>query len=543
MTGADARFWVALTLGLAIAPASTAPAPVPCAQEPAACDLVWIDAAGRPTSAACDALVLLDNAVIDGLDPDDYGVTELRLRSDAIAAATALTVEAARFDADLTAAMLRFLRDLHAGRADAKAFGVPDPGEANDPDYAALLRRAAVTGRLLPMVDALTPAGSQYAAIRRELARYRELAFQRDWSAALSGLTRLVPGESGELGALRAWLIATGDLSPASPDTRAAYSGAIVDAVRRFQTRHGLPADGIIGAATMNALRAPVATRIRQLELALERLRWLRALEPGRLVVVNIPMFRLWAWDQPDAGTPPDLTMNVAVGRAFANETPVFIETMTHVVLGPYWNVPRSIAINEILPLVMRDRGYLARSHMEMVEGEGDDGRVVPPTPANLARLRAGTVRLRQRPGPDNAMGSIKFVFPNDHLVFMHGTPAPGIFAEPRRDVSHGCIRVENPVALAAWALRGLDEWSADTIARTAPAVVSRQVDLLLPAQVLIFYATAAVLPDDGLLHFSQDIYGHDQELDRALRRAAVRPGASSVEARTRSQTRPSESR
>ena len=431
MTGA--RFWVAFTLGLAGAPVSSAPAADPgAAQDPAACDLVWMDAAGRPSSAAYDALVLLDDAVIDGLTPDDYGVTALRLRSDAMAAATTLTREAVRFEADLTAAMLGFLRDLHAGRAGAQAFGVPDLGEADDPDYAALLRSTAVAGRLPALVDALTPSGSQYVAIRRELARYRELEFQRDWSAALSGLTHLVPGASGDVGALRSWLMATGDLGLASPDTQAGYSGAIVDAVKRFQTRHGLPADGIIGAATLKALRTPVATRIRQLELALERLRWLRALGPGRLVAINIPMFRLWAWDRPDSGMPPDLAMNAVVGRAVATETPVLVETMTHVVLG---------------------------------------------------------------------------------------TPVPGIFAGPRLDLSRGYIRVEDPVALAAWALRGVDEWPAHAIARAAPAVIPRQIDLLRPAQVLVYYATAAVLPDDGLLHFSEDIYGRDRALDHALRR------------------------
>lgn len=451
MTPARLRLGAVLALVLAGAPVSLATAPDPCRlQDPAACDLLWIDAAGRPNSAAYDALVLLDDAELDGLNPQDYGATALRARSTDIDAATARTIEAGRFDADLTAAMLRFLRDLHGGRADAKVLGVPDLGEADDPDYDALLRRAATTGRLLALVDALTPAGSQYRAIRRELARYRELAFQRDWSAALARVPCLVPGESGDLEALRAWLVATGDLSPQSPDPRARYAGAIVDAVRRFQTRHGLTPDGIIGAATIHALRTPIATRIRQLELALERLRWLRSLGPGRLVAINIPMSRLWAWDRPDSGRPPDLTMNAIVGRAVATQTPVLIEMMTHVVLGPY---------------------------------------------------------------------SIAFVVPNEHHVFMYGTSAPEILAEPRRNLTPDCIWVEDPVALAAWALQGLDEWSEEAIARTAPAVVSRQIDVLRPARVLVYYATAAVLPDDGLLHFSEDIYGRDQALDRALRR------------------------
>jgi murein L,D-transpeptidase YcbB/YkuD len=196
----------------------------------------------------------------------------------------------------------------------------------------------------------------------------------------------------------------------------------------------------------------------------------------------------------------------------------MFFETMTHVVLGPYWNIPHSIVVNEILPIVLRDPGYLERAHLAIVDGETDGSPIVPPTPQALARLRAGTLRLRQQPGPDNALGSIKFVFPSERQVVLHGTPARGVFAAPRRDVSHGCIRVEDPIALAAWALRGVEEWPADVIARTAPSAVSVRVELVKPVRVLAYYLTAAVAPDDGLLHFAEDVYGWDRALDRALR-------------------------
>lgn len=480
---------------------------------------LWIDDLGRPNSAAYDALVLLDDAGLDGLNPGDYRVAALRDRAEELAAATGVTRDAQQFDAELGAAMTRFLRDLHAGRVDPGPLGAPDLGEPDDPDYAALLRSAAETGRLGGLVRALTPAGPQYHAIRRALIRYRNLERDgADRSATLARLPYLAPGGKADLRDLRAWLMATGDLSAASPETGTAYVGALVDAVGQFQTRHGLTPDGIIGAQTLEALSTPLATRIRQLELALERLRWLRALPPGRLVVVNIPMFRLWAWNDLDARRPPDVTMRAVVGRAVATETPMLIETMTHVVLGPYWNVPHPIVIHEILPLVARDAGYLSKAHMELVEGASDDAPVVPATRANLARLRAGSLRLRQRPGPDNAMGAIKFVFPNEYLVFIHGTSDAGIFTRTRRDVSHGCIRVEDPLSLAAWALQGADAWSVDAIARTAPSAVSLRIDLPRPPSVLVVYLTAAVLPDDGRLHFSEDIYGWDRALDRALR-------------------------
>jgi murein L,D-transpeptidase YcbB/YkuD len=520
MTAARRRLAILAALALSAAPSPRASSPGTCsARHPVACDFVWIDANGRPSSAAYDALVLLDNADADGLNPGDYAAGSLRVRAETLAAVTGLTEEAMRFDADVGAAMGRFLRDLHAGRVDPRAMGAPELGEPDDPDYAGLLRAAALGGRLCALVDSLTPAGVQYVAIRRELARYRDLARRfGDGHAALSRLPPLAPGASGDLAALRAWLIATGDLRPDSPARPSEYAGAIVDAIRQFQNRHGLRPDGIIGPATVKALSTPIATRTRQLELSLERLRWLRGLEPGPLVVINIPMFRLWAWDRPDGRTPPQVSMKAVVGRAVANQTHILMETMTHVVLGPFWNVPHSIVVDEILPLVARDALYLDRAHMEIVEGGSDEATVVPPTAANLARLRAGILRLRQRPGPDNALGSIKFVFPNKYRLVIHGTSAPALFAEPRRDLSHGCIRVEDPVALAAWTLQGLDEWSAGAIARAAPTAVSRRIDLPRPVRVLVYYMTAAVVPNDGLLHFSEDIYGRDRALDRALR-------------------------
>jgi len=291
----------------------------------------------------------------------------------------------------------------------------------------------------------------------------------------------------------------------------------LVGGIKHFQHRHGLETDGVLGARTQAALRVPLAWRVRQIEFALERLRWLPRLGDRRLVVLNIPMFRIWAWDAIPPGAEPVLGMNAIVGRALKTETPVFMEEMREVVFRPYWNVPPSILRKETLPLIARDPGYLSRENMEVVRGQGDDARPVEATPENVALLRQGALRLRQRPGPSNALGLIKFVFPNEENVYMHGTPAKTLFARSRRDFSHGCVRVEDPVALAEWALKDRPEWSRERILAAMEGPQSLRVRLARPIQVILFYTTAAVMPEDGTIRFAEDIYGHDQRLDRAL--------------------------
>jgi len=292
---------------------------------------------------------------------------------------------------------------------------------------------------------------------------------------------------------------------------------------RRFQGRHGLTSDGAIGTRTVAALQVPAAARADQIALALERLRWLPDLGTRRVVAVNIPMFRLWAWEPGPLDEAPVFATDVIVGRAVRTETPVFVETLDHVIFRPYWNVPSSIVRDEVLPAIRRRPGYLASQQMEIVRGPGDDAEVVPATPEAVAALAAGTLRLRQRPGPHNALGLVKFVFPNRESVYMHGTPTPSLFARDRRDFSHGCIRVADPPALAAWVLEGVPGWTAARIGDAMQADRPERVPVAAPIDVVLFYMTAAVGPDDGLLHFADDIYGHDRALAGALALAMPR--------------------
>jgi murein L,D-transpeptidase YcbB/YkuD len=474
---------------------------------------LWLDAAGAVSGNGRAALALLDGAAAEGLDPASYDVPALVRLSTALDASPRPPASAAELDVRLTAAVLRYYRHLHLGRVDPRSLGWQIAVPAESHDMAGLLWSALHESRVAETAAELPPPMHQYIAVKTALARYRALVAG---SIALPEFAATVkPGQAyAGVAVLQRFLVAVGDAAPDTPLAAAGtYDDALAAAVTRFQTRHGLDADGVIGPATQAALRVPLAWRVRQLELALERLRWLPDLAGGRLIVVNIPMFRLWAWDRVPATGPADLSMAVIVGRALNTRTPVFAEQMRYVVFRPYWNVPRSIARGEVLPGIRKDPGYLDRQNMELVRGESDNAPAIAATPEHLAELERGTVRVRQRPGPKNALGLVKFMLPNQNNVYLHSTPAPLLFQHARRDFSHGCIRVEDPVALGAWVLG----WPAERVNAAMDGTPNRRVNLDAPIQVLIYYSTVAVVFDESAVHFAGDLYGQDAALDKAL--------------------------
>ncbi len=263
----------------------------------------------------------------------------------------------------------------------------------------------------------------------------------------------------------------------------------------------------------MTELNVPLKARVLQLQLTLERYRWIPPDFPDPPIVVNIPEFRLRTMRRQPANY---LTMRVVVGRAMRTQTPVFANRMKYVIFRPYWLVPLSIQRNELVPKTRRDPNYLADKGFEVVDRSGN---VVPSSPASddvIAGLRSGSLSARQKPGPKNALGLVKFIFPNQYNVYLHSTPEQELFSRSRRDFSHGCIRVEDPVALAAWVLRDKPEWTLDKIRATMNDDATVQVNLDKPIPVLILYSTAVVEPD-GEVRFFDDIYGYDASLAKVL--------------------------
>lgn len=486
---------------------------------------LWLSADGRPTPDAEDALALLATADAHGLLPSDYQATALaryaRDRDPEEAAPADLA--RVRFDLRLSLHVLRYWRDLHLGRVDPLALGFRLSAPVDDHDFPAMLRQALAGHRLGAATSELVPPLVLYRSLVTALGRYRDIARHASPVSLPTPTRSFKPGDQVEgLDSLRTLLVHLGDMPHETPAAGDIYEGPLVDGVRRFQTRHGLEADGALGRATVAALRIPPGARVQQLELALERLRWLPHLDEDGFLAVNIPMFRLWGWGRIPPDGAPAFDMGVIVGRALDTRTPVFIAEMSHLIFRPYWNVPTSILRGEILPALSKAPTYLARNDMEIVAGPGDDARAVPLSDASLEDLRQGRLRVRQRPGPKNALGLVKFVFPNDDDIYMHGTPAVQLFGRARRDFSHGCVRVQDPVGLTAWLLRDQPGWSRERILAAMEGPVSQRVTLTRPVQVVLFYLTAVVLPADGAVHFAEDIYGHDARLARALARSTT---------------------
>jgi murein L,D-transpeptidase YcbB/YkuD len=505
--------------------------------------LLWSDGT-TPTAAAQSLIRELRLASDRGLDPADYpGERLASLLIELTRVAHPGEEEWALFDAGLSFAGLRFLSDLHSGRIEPAAVGHNLSVERLKMDLPATLRSVALSADVAAALDALEPQFTHYALLKRQLARYRILAAQAGLNdlpdgPRTPGVKSLKPGDPYAGAAqLQRLLLALGDYREDAPpaNTPAAapqtLTPALVKALEAFQVRHGEKPDGILGAATLAELKKPLSERVRQIELTMERWRWLPAALVGAPIIVNIPQFRLFAFESTSDSEAHIRQMDVIVGKAFeATQTPVFAADMTYLIFRPYWEVPYSIAVKEIVPGARVNPGSIEKHQMEIVRGAGESAIVMPATRENVELVAKGILRIRQRPGPDNSLGLVKFMFPNPYNVYLHSTPAKSLFHESRRDFSHGCVRVSDPVGLAQYVLRDSPEWTLEKIQESMNGSATLTVPLKNHIRVLIVYGTAMAL-EDGRILFFDDIYGHDQRLEAALDARRMRPAAHSADA------------
>ena len=426
-------------------------------------------------------------------------------------------------DGAINQSMLRYLHDLHYGRVDPHKvyanFDVPPKSL----DLQATLNAAVAAGDLGVAIKAATPSFPLYKALRPWLATYRALESNAAWASNLPALPsqKLEPG-AAYVGVplLAARLVALGDLPTGFvvPDR---YQGPLVDGVKVFQKRHGLTPDGVIGKTTFEQLNVKPAARVEQIALTLERLRWTPLMADKRVLVVNLPEFELRGLEVNGDQVQVPLKMNVIVGKALNTQTPMFDEQMRAIEFSPYWNVPPSITRAETVPKLRRDPGYFDRQGFEIVTRSGEV--VTRLDDEQLAALQSGQSRIRQRPGAQNALGDIKFIFPNNDNIYMHHTPSVGLFQRDRRDFSHGCIRVEDPVELAEFVLKDEPEWTREKIRDAMENGTSKTIRIKNPIMVVIAYATAIVKQRGGPIYFYADIYGHDRQLKAALQKYSQR--------------------
>ncbi len=474
---------------------------------------LWVRDA-EPTPAARALIAVLGRAETRGLDPGDYDAAVLDSLASRLGPSSPVT-ELAAFDAMLTADALRFVSALAVGRINPQVVHADFHVPIGRPDVVGTV--ASLAGSLEPdsILTAIEPHFRHYLLLKRALADYRVLA--RDSGLLpLPPLPRpLKPGEpyAGAM-QLRRLLTALGDIvDSVAPVVRAdsLYADDLVQGVRRFQARQGFAVDGIIGDSTAARLGRSFGQRIRQIELTLERWRWMPRQFTAPPIIVNVPAFRLHAFSTMSDDEASLLSMNVVVGQAFKTETPVFAADMTYLVFSPYWEVPASIMRKDVRPKSLANPGWLAKNHMELLRG----GKVVPPTPENIAAI-GGAVRARQTPGPWNSLGRVKFMLPNAQSIYLHDTPARNLFDNPRRDNSHGCVRLSDPAALARFVLRDQPAWTAERIDAAMRGTAPQNVTLSRPIPVLIVYGTA-VARESGEVFFYGDIYGHDRTLNRLL--------------------------
>ena len=476
----------------------------------------WIEG-GQLSPVAKEVLIVLEGAELQGLRPGDYIGGSITKGPRATEDATLSLDRLARIDVATSGSAMRFIKDLHEGRFSPRHLKLGLEIEHGQLQLANELRRLEVSSDPAGLLDSYAPQHEGYRLLRQQLGYYRSLAESEPWRALDDSKTLREGDRYSDTPELRRRLELTGDLENSTPEESLLYDAELVAAVRRFQARHGLNDDGVIGTDTFAQLNKSWRQRVASIAASLERWRWVPDDIEDSLIVVNVSGFQLGAFDDIHRPEEVALVSRVIVGKSYSRfKTPIFKGELRYLDFRPYWNIPRSITRREIVPH-LDEPGYLDEHDYEIVSQFGNDVKALPVTAENLDKVRQGKLELRQRPGPQNALGEVKFIFPNEHNVYLHSTPAKGLFAKDRRDFSHGCIRVAKPVELAEWVLEDQSDWDRNSIETAMNAGAPTRVFVSRTIPVYILYVTARVDIRDGLLYFFEDIYGLDDDLAEAL--------------------------
>ena len=477
----------------------------------------WSDDSG-PVALLDELVEAIGQADREGLRPADYHLDRLQATLAEVRRnqKNRSPLNPRRLaDLDLLASDAFLILGAHylAGRINPETIDPEWMANRREADLADVLQKALDAGRIKEAFEKLLPRQPGYDRLKDALFKYRRLAADGGWPPVPDG-PKMQAGDRGpRVAALRDRLRFEEGLAVAAAGDADLFDDALDQAVRRFQERHGLDADGVVGPATLGALNSTAQQRADQIEVNLERWRWLPQELGQQYILVNIANFEL---DVMEDGQPA-MVMKVVVGRDY-RRTPVFSDRMTYLVLSPYWNVPPSIAVQDKLPLIKKDPGYLAKQNMKLFQGWGAETREIDPWSIDWSRINANnfSYRLRQEPGALNALGKVKFMFPNKFNVYLHDTPSRDLFAKPERTYSSGCIRLEKPIELAQYLLRDDPRWTREKILSEAEKSSEQTVQLSKKISVHLLYWTAWVT-EDGAVHFRKDIYGRDKKVQDAL--------------------------
>ena len=483
---------------------------------------IWIESQpdGFPIGDQARALIsLLHTAEEDGLAPEDYHLSTIRdlLESVGPVAETSDRTDRiqrlVQLDILLTEALIRYSFHLSNGRVDPETIDSLWFSLKTDSNILDEIGHAVESRTITETIDRLKPSHPGYYRLRHALRKYREIQNAGGWVSIPEGET-IRPGSSeNRIRRIRSRLQKTGDISTSTSSHPSAYDDDLVSAVKRFQHRHGIDSDGLIGPRTIREMNVTVEERVRQMEVNLERWRWLAHDFGEKHILVNIADYSLTAVDKGE----PVLNMRVVVGQAY-RRTPVFSERLRYLEINPYWNIPEKIAVEDKLPIIKKNPDYLKQQNIQIYSGWNENSQKIDPVTVDWSRFREGyfPYRLRQEPGPLNALGTIKFMFPNRFSVYLHDTPQRNLFNRTLRGFSSGCIRIEKPVDLAVYALSGNPGWNQERIVGTIRSGRTKVVHVRDEIMVHLLYWTAWV-DETGVVHFRDDIYDRDFPLWQAI--------------------------
>jgi len=496
-------------------------------------EVAWVEDDGKPSAQALAFIQAFKDADKKGLNPEDFNasrwpdlVTKLATKNDD---------DVVEFDAAMTVSVMRYISDLRIGRVNPTHFNFDINTADKKYDLPEFVSDNAVDATDVPkLIASVEPDSDQYRKTEAALAHYLDLAKQQAAAPADPLPTVAKPiavgGAYPALDPLATRLQLEGDLAgplpPSAPNTAPVYSQELSDAVKVYQERHGFTPDGKLTSQTIASLNIPMSKRVQQLSDSLERWRWLPNDYVNAPLMVNLPEFLLRGYSNNGPADPHhlDFTMKVVDGKVMGDhDTPVFAHMMKYLIFRPYWNVPTSIIKKELTGHIAKSGvGYLASHNFETTD---NGGHVVSATAAQVEHFQ---VQVREKPGPKNSLGLVKFMFPNEYDIYLHSTPQPELFDRTRRDFSHGCVRVQKPADLAVWVLQhgGVDGWPMDKVLEAMNSGPdNHQINLKTQIPVVIFYLTANI-EEDGHVHFFDDLYGYDKRLDDVLAKGMPYPSA-----------------
>ena len=469
--------------------------------------LIWSDG-NQYNDNAKQLLSSIQNASQFGLNPFDYDAELIQSFLEATSIDEKLL---SKSDIVFTHAYIKLAAHINNGKLDNIQTYLN-----NNNTLLMTLNKAADSNSVSDVFNGLQPNHSPYKNLIKALDFYTKLDVKKE-TITLTERSYEFGDRSIEIPKIRQRLHQLGDLA-ADDLTSELYDESLMLGVSHFQIRHGLEADGILGKQTVRELNVPIWRRIQQLELNLARAQSLPDISSGKHLLVNIPAYKLYLYDNQQLA----YTSNVVVGKK-KHKTPTISSELTKIILSPYWNVPRSITKNEIIPEIQKDPHYLTKNNMRLISTKLQHTRFIDPYTIDWANLNPSKIdfRVRQEPGQGNSLGNIKFIFPNRHSVYLHDTPARGLFALPRRAFSHGCIRLEDPFGLAETLLSSSTGWSKYDLLNISKQSKSKTLALEEPVPIHLTYMTAWA-DDQGIVNFRPDIYNRDAQVLASLYNASL---------------------